>query len=411
MKRLISILLCILCMFLIPKINTYASEFEEGRHEDSISNSSLCTITFLPEGGQLTQSSKDISLYQPVGTLPVPTRSGYSFLGWFSSSGVQLTADSILTTLSEKEYKAYWSPLAFILSFDSCGGTSTTAYRSITYDSPYGELPTPTWKGHTFLGWYTKKSGGTYISNDDIFTNLSSQTLYAHWNSKKIKLTFDSNGGSKEKKKTVKYYEEYGTLPTPTQTGKEFLGWYTKKSGGKCITEKTLVKTQKAHTLYAHWKTKGITVSFNSKGGSSCEEKVVVANSNYGKLPIPKKSGYTFKGWSLSSKSAKCISKNTKVTKNSNHTLYAVWIPNGKIKVTWNNSSVSSSIDGFEICYSTSKTFKKKKSVYVAPSKSSIIIKGLYKKKTYYIKMRAYQGNSNNRIYGNWTPVKKYKAK
>lgn len=69
--------------------------------------------------------------------------------------------------------------------FDANGGTVTpttlTTYKGMNYDS----LPTPTWFGHTFNGWYTAASGGTKITNATEVTSANiTQTLYAHWTSR-----------------------------------------------------------------------------------------------------------------------------------------------------------------------------------------------------------------------------------
>jgi uncharacterized repeat protein (TIGR02543 family) len=66
-------------------------------------------------------------------------------------------------------------------------------------------------------------------------------------------LTFDANGGSVSPRSLkVKNGSKWGTLPTPTRSGYEFVGWYTKKSGGTKITSST--KASKNLTVYAHWK-------------------------------------------------------------------------------------------------------------------------------------------------------------
>lgn len=58
--------------------------------------------------------------------------------------------------------------------------TSITVYQSRTYE----DLPTPTWTGHTFNGWYSKKSGGTKYTQTTVVTKDSdTQTLYAQWTS------------------------------------------------------------------------------------------------------------------------------------------------------------------------------------------------------------------------------------
>ena len=61
----------------------------------------------------------------------------------------------------------------------------------------------------------------------------------------------------KTKSKTVKVGSKYGKLPKPSKKGYKFVGWYTKKKGGKKVTAKSKVKMTKAsQTLYAHWKKK-----------------------------------------------------------------------------------------------------------------------------------------------------------
>lgn len=82
-----------------------------------------------------------------------------------------------------------WEANKYILYFDYNKPTNavnpvtdiTMLNKTITYDSPYGVLPTPsllTWK---FEGWYTAKTGGTPITKDSIVKVTSNQTLYAHW--------------------------------------------------------------------------------------------------------------------------------------------------------------------------------------------------------------------------------------
>ena len=73
--------------------------------------------------------------------------------------------------------------------FDANGGSLSktssvkTQTSQVTYKQKYGSLPTPVRKGYTFLGWYTKKSGGTRITSSKIVTIAKgkTQTLYAHW--------------------------------------------------------------------------------------------------------------------------------------------------------------------------------------------------------------------------------------
>ena len=69
-----------------------------------------------------------------------------------------------------------------------------------------------------------------------------------------ITLTFDANGGiAEDLTKIVNYGQVYGTLPTPTQDGYIFDGWYTQQNGGTKITEETIVDLTEDKTVYAKW--------------------------------------------------------------------------------------------------------------------------------------------------------------
>jgi uncharacterized repeat protein (TIGR02543 family) len=128
--------------------------------------------------------------------------------------------------------------------------------RTATYGKAYGSLPeakkNPT--GYKFAGWYTAASGGAKITAGSKVAIRNAATLYAHWTAKKYKVKFKA--GTKSKTAKYTYGKKYGKLPkTWDTTGRfKFLGWYTKKSGGKKIMPKSVVKITKTTTLYAHWK-------------------------------------------------------------------------------------------------------------------------------------------------------------
>ena len=64
---------------------------------------------------------------------------------------------------------------------------------TVTYDTNYTNLPTPTRTGYTFLGWYTGENGtGTKITSESTVSTASDHTLYAHWQPNTY--YFDLNG-------------------------------------------------------------------------------------------------------------------------------------------------------------------------------------------------------------------------
>ena len=54
---------------------------------------------------------------------------------------------------------AQWTANSYTVTFNpGNGATVDPASRSVTFDSTYGELPTPTKNGYTFAGWYTEST-------------------------------------------------------------------------------------------------------------------------------------------------------------------------------------------------------------------------------------------------------------
>ena len=64
---------------------------------------------------------------------------------------------------------------------------------------------------------------------------------------------------------------------------------------------------------------------------------------------------------------------------------------------------------GYQLQYALNKKFKKKKSIQT--KKTKYTIKKLKKKKTYYIRVRAYKMNGKKKVYGKWSTVKKVKVR
>lgn len=77
-----------------------------------------------------------------------------------------------------------------------------------------------------------------------------------------------------------------------------------------------------------------------------------------------------------------------------------------KIAAKWN---AVSDADGYQITYSTNSKFKKSKKKTVL--NTSVILKKLKKKKTYYVKLRAYKNAGTGKKFGKYSAVKRIKIK
>ncbi len=317
------------------------------------------TVTFDANGGSVSTTSKTVTVGSTYGDLPTPTRTGYSFSGWYTTSGggSQVTSSTTVTNTSNHTLYAHWSAYPYTVYFNANGGSVSTSSKTVYYGSTYGDLPTPTRTGYSFAGWYTASSGGSQITSSTTVSTASNHTLYAHWNTgNNYTVTFDPNGGSvSTSSKSVTYGSTYGTLPTPTRTGYSFDGWYTASSGGSLVTASTTVTTASNHTLYAHWIVNEYLVTFDRNDGSGLSEGSiwVIYGNTYGWLPTPTRTGYSFAGWYTASSGGSQVTSSTTVTTASNHTLYARWKAN-TYTVTLDPNGGSISTDSITVTYGKS---------------------------------------------------------
>jgi uncharacterized repeat protein (TIGR02543 family) len=295
------------------------------------------TVTFDVNGGNVLdtgQETRTVNQDAAVGTLPVPSHTGYTFNDWYTlASGGTQYADGTAVTADITLY-AHWSTGSYTVTFDVNGGNPLGAdqeARTINYGAVIGSLPAPVREGYIFDGWYTLASGGTQYADGTAVT--ADITLYAHWSTGTYTVTvsFNVNGGSAldtgQETRTVNHDAAIGVLPAPVREGYIFAGWYTLSSGGDQYTDGTAVTAD--ITLYAHWSTGTytVTVSFNVNGGSALsagqETRTVNHDAAIGVLPVPARTGYTFTGWYTLASGGVQYTDGTAVT--ADITLYARW--------------------------------------------------------------------------------------
>ena len=150
-----------------------------------INTSDEVTITFDPNGGTLNagDETKAVQHNGTYGEMPTPIRSGYHFDGWYTEKdgGTKVDANTSVATKEAHTLYARWSEAKYNITLDPNGGNLANATKEVTYNSPYGTLPTPNRAGYDFDGWFTEKDGGTKIEASTVVTAVEAHTLYAHW--------------------------------------------------------------------------------------------------------------------------------------------------------------------------------------------------------------------------------------
>ena len=309
------------------------------------------TATFNGNGGGTPSPSTITKEYNTaLGTLPTCTRTGYTFLGWYTASSGGTKISSATKITGTVTYYAQWSINSYTLTYNVNGGNAVSpASKSVQYGSAYGTLPTPTRAStaqysYTFAGWYTAATGGTQVTANTTM-GAGNTTIYAHWTAttRSYTINYQTTYGSLNRTSQSVAYGSKGscTLTMPANDAQytyTFQGWYTAANGGGTKVGSSLTletpSVTGAATYYAYV-TRAVnryTFTFNANGGSTPSSSSI--SKNYGEaigtLPTCSRAAdntytYAFAGWfdTSATSGGTQLTTTTKVT--SNKTWYARW--------------------------------------------------------------------------------------
>ena len=258
------------------------------------------TIITLLEGGNAGSSQVYFYTVEQTVTLPTPTRTGYTFLGW-TGEGITTPQTSVKIpkgSTGNKAYTANWQVIEYTITLDTNGGPVVSPIKYTVEDLftlPYILRP-----GYEFAGWTLDGSGMLPFTPLIIYPGTTGDLHYkAEWRLAEYTITMDLDGGSGQEKVVYTITDEDFELPPPTRNGYEFVGW----TGERITTPQTRVKIPKGSTgnkaYTANWKVIRYTITLVTNGGA------VIASIRYTvedsvTLPIPPdRPGYEFSGWVL----------------------------------------------------------------------------------------------------------------
>ncbi len=273
-----------------------------------------------------------------------PTRTGYTFVGWYSDA---TAGDQVITTggtynasvagytnASKQWVKAgpatlyaHWTGNQYTITYNAntgygylSGSVSGVAPAAQTKTYGIGSLATNSGNlaryGYSLTGWNTKSDGtGTHYDlgqTVDVSTTAGANvTLYAEWTGNIIKLTMDPNGGTVG---TQYVWFKYGTnifysdsacstkltsFTRPTRTGYIWNRYYgdgtcggnsgetyiSKDNDSSCYL--SLFSTDlcqdiyKDATLKAEWSANTYTIAFDKNGGSGAKSNIAASYDTF----------------------------------------------------------------------------------------------------------------------------------
>lgn len=284
------------------------------------------TVTFDQQDGSGGTTTVTATYDSAMPSITIPTRTGYTFGGYFANTGGYGTqyynADGTSTRTWDKTdtsitLYAKWTAKTYKVTLDQQGGSGGTESVTATYASSMPTADMPTRDGYAFGGYYTEPDGGgtQYYSTQGASARAwyltDDTTLYAKWGEITYTLRLLPNNGTGSSVSTNLTYDEEYTLPAVatlgyTKTGYRFNGWGDASDSTTALyadgaTVSNLTSTAgNTVNLYAIWGERTYTVTFDANGGEIDDgdsTREYTYNSTYGSLPVPSRTGYTFTGW------------------------------------------------------------------------------------------------------------------
>lgn len=285
--------------------NTYQAIIEDGRaygikaapiqytaETGDVPDDKTYTITYELNGGEnnsenpatYTDSTKQI-------TLKNPTRTHYTFLGWYDSPDFTnrvtaiaggSTGDITLyakwvknnSTVTEPEQKSY--TISYVLNGGTNNKENPASYKSGTAVT----LKTPVRKGYSFDGWYTDSQFKTRITKISA-TAKKNYTLYAKWTKNKVSRIM-VKGMSKKIAAGKKI--KLTAVIFPNDTANRAVMWTSSNTKYASVSGKGIVKTKKAGAG------KSVTITAAATDGSKATYKIQILKHSVKSIKLSAKS-------------------------------------------------------------------------------------------------------------------------
>jgi uncharacterized protein (TIGR02145 family)/uncharacterized repeat protein (TIGR02543 family) len=329
-----------------------------------------------------------------------PTRTGYTFGGWWKDAGYAAAWDFADDTVTSAiTLYAKWTLNKYAVTFNPQSGSEVSA-QSIEHGGKATEPKDPTRATYTFGGWF-KEAACTNAWNFATDTVTAAVTLYAKWTLNKYTVTFDSHDGTAVPAQSIEHGGKVVEPTTdPTRTGGyNFDGWFKEAActNDWDFAEETVTGPV---TLYAKWTTLDIhVVKFDSRGGSAVSSHRVEHNAKTTEPKDPTRAGFNFDGWykdSLYTPAAAWDFDVDKVT--ASITLYAKWTTLVVFTVTFDAKGGSA--------LNHQLVENGKTAVQHPSARAGYTLEGWYKEAAYTTKWNFTSPvTANMTLYANWTPI------
>ena len=225
-------------------------------------------VQFNTDGGVIYSESTVKCKVGETYKLPVPSKEGYDFDGWFDNPNfnggtiVDVCADNIFESKDLSLYAKFTKrcEITYVLN-----GFTTSNPTEVRSDETVS-LANPAITGAIFGGWYLDKEYTQPISK--IINPESDMTIYGRL-LQQHSIVYNLNGGVNHPANAEFYASELGaTLLTPSREGYDFSGWVDDEGNP---VNGIAVNTSGLISLNATWKPKTYKITWNLNGGKAPE--------------------------------------------------------------------------------------------------------------------------------------------
>lgn len=278
--------------------------------------------------------------YGTAVTFDTPTKTGYTFLGYFTNKNGSGTAVTGITSTQTGDVTLFakWEATTYTISYNgnmfSTNGMTTNGL-TFAYDYENSILTingTPT--SDTYIISFTNNL--TFAEGDKYNVNFSY-----------VSGSLTTNNGATILFSTEVVNNSNNSLSPRNHIDTQFPTSSTPNNGTLSIS--SLAATSGSNLRYWVWSsdTSG-NITFNNYkvkvNITKVQTKTIAFNDNYGTLPVPKREGFTFDGWYTGNNGTGTrITSDSTFTGNADQTLYAKWIddiePYGYANLTLNNGT------------------------------------------------------------------------
>jgi len=279
-------------------IDSYAITFEPGNGDEATTN-------YVDSGATVSEPAD-------------PTRTGYTFTGWFTQAEGGTEVAFPYTVTAEAIFYAQWAIDTYTIAFEPGNGDEALS-ENVDYGTTVSEPAEPTRTGYSFAGWFTAATEGTEVSFP--YTVTDAVTLYAQWDVREYAVTFEPGNGDAATTVTADYGTTVNEPYVPTRAGHSFGGWYTEESGGDQVMLPYTVEGDV--TLYARWEINSYVVTFEPVNGDASTEQTADFESTISAPADPARASYEFAGWFTAQTGGTEVTFPYTVTHHT--TLYAQW--------------------------------------------------------------------------------------